>query len=67
MGKTCPRHRPGIVHAPCRQNSGLPEFGTLEWPKLDVSDFGCGTITADDFAYPTAENIAQMKVQQATA
>jgi hypothetical protein len=21
-------------------NSGLPEFGTLRWPKSDISDFG---------------------------
>src|SRR5262249_57270184 len=23
-------------------NSGLPEFGSLEWPKSDISDFGGG-------------------------
>src|SRR6266851_1869736 len=23
-------------------NSGLPEFGTLDWPKSDISDFGWG-------------------------
>jgi hypothetical protein len=22
-------------------NSGLPEFGTVKWPKSDISDFGC--------------------------
>jgi hypothetical protein len=27
--------------APCPPNSGLPEFGTLSWPKSDKSDFGC--------------------------
>ena len=42
-----------IVRAPCRPNSGLPEFGTLEWPKSDISDFGCRTGMADDFAHPT--------------
>ena len=25
---------------PLHPNSGLPEFGTLRWPKSDISDFG---------------------------
>jgi len=25
-----------------RPNSGLPEFGNIDWPKSDISDFGWG-------------------------
>src|SRR6266508_9919 len=31
-------------------NSGLPEFGTLSWPKSDKSDFGWGKGTSGDIA-----------------
>ncbi|MCC6775142.1 MAG: tripartite tricarboxylate transporter substrate binding protein [Hyphomicrobiales bacterium] len=38
----------GIVGSRFRPNSGLPEFGTLSWPKSDTSDFGwaTGAVTA---------------------
>ena len=33
----------GLGELPLRHpNSGLPEFGTIEWPKSDISDFGWG-------------------------
>ena len=28
-----------------RPNSGLPEFGTISWPKSDISDLGRGEVT----------------------
>jgi len=28
-------------------NSGLPEFGTISWPKLDISDLGWGEVNRD--------------------
>jgi hypothetical protein len=30
----------GSVNSLSHPNSGLPEFGTLRWPKSDISDFG---------------------------
>src|SRR5229473_1198870 len=29
---------------PLPPNSGLPEFGTLKWPKSDISDLGWGEV-----------------------
>jgi len=28
-------------------NSGLPEFGTISWPKSDISDLGWGEVGAE--------------------
>src|SRR5712692_8215870 len=36
-----PLDRPEPLTPPLSHpNSGLPEFGTLRWPKSDISDFG---------------------------
>jgi len=35
-----PRSRCAPSPRSSRPNSGLPEFGTLRWPKSDTSDFG---------------------------
>jgi 4,5-dihydroxyphthalate decarboxylase len=56
-----------IVRAPCRPNSGLPEFGTLEWPKSDISDFGCRTGMADDFAHPTTTRMTASRIELSIA
>ena len=51
------RHRaapsPGMcargAHIPTspHPNSGLPEFGTISWPKSDISDLGWGEVNRD--------------------
>src|SRR5713101_2532029 len=47
--------RPEPLTPPLSQpNSGLPEFGTLRWPKSDTSDFGWEREPTEFAAWPAA-------------